>query len=171
MTSLTEWRPFYSILGSAAAALTGLQFVTMALIADMPISSEETEAGDIFATPTVVHFTAALVLTALLSAPWNDILPPAVLWGLTGALGVLYCLTLAHRIRAQTAYQPVFEDWCFRVLLPLVAYVTLAASAGTASSRPHLSLFAVAGAALILLLTGIHNAWDNVTYLVLRKRK
>ena len=29
------------------------------------------------------------------------------------------------------------------------------------------SLFAVAGTALLLLLTGIHNAWDTVTYIAL----
>jgi hypothetical protein len=35
--------------------------------------------------------------------------------------------------------------------------------------RSHLreALFGVGGAALLLLLIGIHNAWDNITHLVL----
>jgi len=32
------------------------------------------------------------------------------------------------------------------------------------------ALFGVGAAALLLLFTGIHNAWDTVTYLVLVKR-
>jgi hypothetical protein len=32
-------------------------------------------------------------------------------------------------------------------------------------------LFAVAFSALLLLFIGVHNAWDNVTFLALRKRK
>jgi hypothetical protein len=35
-------------------------------------------------------------------------------------------------------------------------------------SRSHVegALFAVAGGALLLLIDGIHNAWDTVTYIV-----
>ena len=35
-STLAGWESFYVILGSSAAALTGLQFVVMALVADMP---------------------------------------------------------------------------------------------------------------------------------------
>ncbi len=170
MTTLTDWRTFYNLLGSAAGALTGLQFVTMALLADMPIAPGENETGETFSTPTVVHFTTALVLAALLSAPWSRLLPLAALWGCTGALGMLYSAYTARRIRAQSAYHPVFEDWCFHVALPLFAHATLAVSALTALAHTEGSLFAVAAAALLLLLIGIHNAWDNVTYLVLKRR-
>ncbi len=171
LPTLAAWSTFYQILGSAAGALTGLQFVTMALIADMPISPDETEAGDTFATPTVVHFGTVLFLAALLSVPWHGIAAPAALWGMAGLLGVLYLLNVIRRMRSQKAYKPVLEDWCFHILLPVVAYATLAASACTARLYPRLSLFAVAAAAMLMLLIGIHNSWDNVTYLVLRKRK
>ena len=170
MNILTEWRTFYGLLGSAAGALTGLQFGTMALIADMPVTPGDSDAGETFATPTVVHFTTALVLAAILSAPWYGIAPPAILWGLTGVLGLAYVGYVVRRIRVGVAYQPVLEDWCFHVVLPALAYATLAGSAAAAPAHPRASLFAVAAAALLLLLIGIHNAWDNVTYLVLKKR-
>jgi hypothetical protein len=69
-------------------------------------------------------------------------------------------------MRAQTAYQPVFEDWLFYVLLPLAAYAILAGSAFAARAFARRSLFFVGTAALMLLFTGIHNAWDTVTHLV-----
>lgn len=37
MSELTEWGSFYLIVGSAAGALIGLQFVVMTLIAERPL--------------------------------------------------------------------------------------------------------------------------------------
>ncbi len=51
-----------------------------------------------------------------------------------------------------------------------MAYVTLALAALTAASRTRGSLFAIAAAALLLLLVGIHNAWDAVSYHVFVRR-
>jgi hypothetical protein len=74
-------------------------------------------------------------------------------------------------MRLQTAYQPVFEDWLFHVLLPFAAYVTLAVSAYAARSHPRPALFLVSASVLLLLFIGIHNAWDTVTYHVFEKRQ
>jgi hypothetical protein len=67
-------------------------------------------------------------------------------------------------MRTQTVYTPQFEDWLFHVLLPFAAYAMLAASAFAARSKVGGTLFGVGAAALLLLFTGIHNAWDAVTY-------
>lgn len=170
MTTLTEWSTFAQILGSAAGALTGLQFVSMALLADTPIKDGESEASGAFATPTVVHFATALFLAAVLSAPWLGFFAPALLWGATGFFGLVYTVTVVRRMRSQTAYHPVLEDWCFHAIMPVFAYTILAVSAATYRTHPRPALFAIAGAALLLLFIGIHNAWDNATFLVLRRR-
>ena len=61
----------------------------------------------------------------------------------------------------------MFEDWLFHVALPLVAYAILAVSPFAAPSHTREALFGVGAAALLLLFTGIHNAWDNAAYHVL----
>jgi hypothetical protein len=170
MTALSGWENYYVIVGSSAGALIGLQFVVITLIADMPIGRGEAQAGHAFATPTIVHFGAVLLLAAILSAPWPGIAPVAVLWGLLGLSGVVYAAIVARRMRQQHAYKPEFEDWLFHVLLPFAAYATLALSAFAVRSRLREALFAVAAAALLLLFIGIHNAWDAVTYHVFVKR-
>jgi hypothetical protein len=71
----------------------------------------------------------------------------------------------------QATYKPVFEDWLFHVLLPFAAYAALAVSACAAHSRARPALFVIAAAALLLLFTGIHNAWDIVTYHVFVKKR
>ena len=168
---MNGWANFYVIVGSSAGALIGLQFVVMTLIANMPVTRGDAQAGDAFSTPSVVHFGVVLLLSAVLSAPWDGIGAVAVLWGLVGLSGIVYVAVVARRMRAQTVYKPVFEDWLFHVLLPLAAYAILACSAFAARSHARTALFLVGSAALLLLFIGIHNAWDTVTHLVFVQRR
>src|SRR5262249_13062991 len=170
MSELAEWNSFFVIVGSAAGALIGLQFVVMTLIAERP-PLRAAEAGAAFATPTIVHFGVVLLLSALVSAPWHRIGTVAVLWGGGGLSGIVYAGVVARRLRVQTVYQPVFEDWGFHVLLPGAAYALLAGSASVAHSHTRPALFGVGAATLLLLFVGIHNAWDAVTYHVLVTRR
>jgi hypothetical protein len=128
------------------------------------------QAGDAFATPTIVHFGAVLLLAAILSAPWRDLAGVSLLWGLLGLSGMAYELIVARRMRKQIVYKPQFEDWLFHVLLPFAAYGILGASALTARTFTRDALFAIASASLLLLFIGIHNAWDGVTYHVFVNR-
>ena len=171
MTALSGWENFYVIVGSSAGALIGLQFVVISLIAGLPITQSEAHVGDAFTTPTVVHFGTVLLLSAVASAPWDGIAAVAVVWGLVGLGGVVYVVLVARRLRRQTTYQAVFEDWLFHVLLPVTAYAILAASACAALSHPRPALFLVGAAALLLLFIGIHNAWDIIRYHVFVKRR
>ena len=171
MTALTGWENFYVIVGSSAGALIGLQFVVITLIAEIPTVTDVERAGSAFSTPTIVHFGTVLLLSALVSAPWHGIAVPAVVWVLVGLIGVVYSIIVARRMRTQAAYTPVVEDWLFHFLLPIASYATLAVSAYAARSRAVEALFGVAAAALLLLLIGIHNAWDAVTYHVFVSRR
>lgn len=163
MTELTEWDSFYVIIASAAGALIGLQFVVMTLIAENPPQDAE-RASAAFATPTIVHFSASFLVSALMRAPWPAFVYPAVLFGLIGGVGVVYCAIVARRMKKQAAYRPAFEDWLFHVVLPLMSYAMLASAAVAATGHTQGALFAIATAALLLLFIGIHNAWDAVAY-------
>jgi hypothetical protein len=165
MSELSEWDSFYLIVGSAAGALIGLQFVVMTLIASRP-SARIADTGAAFVTPTIVHFSTSLLLSALLRAPWHTITPAAALWGIIGFSGVVYATVVARRMRTQAAYEPVFEDRLFHVLLPLAAYATLILSGFVAFNHLQTALFGVGASSLLLLFIGIHNAWDGVAYQV-----
>jgi hypothetical protein len=173
MNPLAEWQNFYMIMGSAAGALTGLQFVVMALIADMPMRPGEDNTSNAFATPTIVHFVAVLLLSASVAIPWHDnLLAASIAWRLAGIAGLLYIFVICRRMRHQTGYQPVAEDWVFHAALPLLAYVALVSAALCITpSHMRAGLFGLAAAVALLLCIGIHNAWDNVTYLVFVKRQ
>ena len=170
MSEFTEWDSFYVIVGSAAGALIGLQFVVMTLIAERP-PARAADAGAAFATPTIVHFSVVLLLSALLRAPWLSVVPVAALWGLIGLSGIVYTAIVARRMKKQSVYAPGFEDWLFHIGVPLVAYALFALSPFAVHSHAREVLFAVGGATLLLLFAGIHNAWDAVAYHVLVNKK
>jgi hypothetical protein len=157
------WETFYVIVGSSAGALTGLMFVVIALVADISGSKRTIDA---FGTPTVVHFSAILLLSAILTAPWPTVSALRVALELFASAGAVYAVLVVWRARGQSDYQPVFEDWLFHAALPLVAYVSVLAAAVL---LPRYAMFVIAGAAVLLLFIGIHNAWDTVTYVVVKR--
>jgi len=110
MSDLAGWDSFYVIVGSAAGALIGLQFVVVTLIADRP-HLRVAEAGAAFATPTVVLFRSSVAFVNAPPCSWQAITLPAVLCGLIGADGIAYTLIVSRLVRRQTVYQPEFEDW------------------------------------------------------------
>ena len=166
---LGAWEAFYVIVGSSSAALTGLQFVVIVLGSDLGMLKPTTMRA--FATPTIVHFTAVLLVSAVLSAPWNSLAYPALGLGATGAAGMVYVLMNARRARQQTVYAPVLEDWIFHTVLPFVAYAAFLAAAIALTTYTRLSLFVIGGSAVLVLLVGIHNAWDAVTFIALTRSR
>lgn len=162
---LHEWESFYVIIGAAAGALIGLQFVVMTLIAERPMAITA-EAGRAFATPTVIHFGACLMISALVQTPWPD--PGMAVWS-TAALGVcglIYMALPVQRMRRQHVYRMDLEDMVFHVLLPFATYGLLVLLGVFGHAHEETALFGVAAGALLLLFIGIHNAWDAVAYQV-----
>src|SRR5262245_48053928 len=166
MSELDAWESFYVIIGSAAGAL---QFVVVTLVAERP-SLRATEAGAAFATPTIVHFSLVLLISALIRIPWHTIIPLAVSWAVVGLGGLAYELAVARHLRRQAVYPMQSEDWIFHLLLPCVAYVVLVGSAVVAWVYEREALFGAAAAALMLLFIGIHNSWDSIAYHVFTRR-
>ncbi|HEX3527857.1 MAG TPA: hypothetical protein VH988_12400 [Thermoanaerobaculia bacterium] len=170
VSPLAAWESFYVIVASAAAALTGLQFVVIALVAEAERKSSRREI-DAFGTPTVVHFCAVLLLGAILSAPWQSLASATFALGATGVAGIVYVAVVIRRARRQKGYKPVFEDWLWHSILPFIAYLGIWAAAAVLLRDPAQSLFVIGGAALLLLFIGIHNSWDTVTYIAIDQPK
>jgi hypothetical protein len=165
VAELARWQSFYVIVGSSGAALIGVQFVVVALIANLRMRSTA-ESISAFGTPTVVHLGGALLVSAIMSALWPSLVPPSIALAICG-LGGLGCGAIViHRTRRQTVYAPGWGDWLWYVLLPGSIYAFLALAALFLPTTTQVALFGIGGAALGLLLLGIHNAWDTVTYIV-----
>ena len=168
--ALTDWQSFYVLVGSSAAALTGLTFVVITISAergDVTGSAAARLAGlRVFITPTAVHFAAALWLSALMSIPGETAIALQVLLTASGLAGLSYCVPLLPRMRVGTfGYKPFLSDWIWNATLPVAAYLALTAAGLMLPSRLAPSLYMVSGVVLLLLFIGIHNAWDVVVWM------
>ena len=166
---LSDWSNFYVITGSAAAGLTGLMFVVIALGRE---TIEKAEGGvRAFGTPTVMHFCIVLLIAAILSIPRHSSTSLGLCLGATGVAGVALSLWVAVQARRQVHYSPSISDWIWHVAMPLVGYVALTAGAAMLPRSPLMALDTVAATSLLLLFIGIHNAWDSAVWIATRDKR
>ena len=159
LSTLAEWENFYIITGSAAAGLTGLTFVVIALAKE----SRRTATSGLraYVTPTIVHFCTVLALAAFLSMPGQNAISLSLGFGVAGLGGLLYAAVIVASMRRYASkYVPVGEDWLWHAILPIAVYAALLVIAFLTPRWPQQSLYGIATASLLLLFIGIHNAWD-----------
>ena len=170
-SALRAWEAFYVIVGSSAGALTGLQFVVLTLITEGGALRGSGATLAAFGSPNVVHFCAALLISAVMSAPWANLGTPGIAMAAIGVGGFVYSIIVLRRALSQKDYKPVLEDWIWHAALPILAYAALI-HAGIQLSHEHPdTLYIVGGAALLLVFIGIHNAWDTVIYVMTERSR
>jgi len=170
MMSLADWNNYYIIIGSAAAGLTGLTFVVIALAAD----ARRTNPGGLsaYVAPTIIHFACVLALSAYLCMPGHSLLSLSVGFGVLGLFGVLFGAFVARGIlRIAAFYAPVLEDWVWHVSGPEIAYAVLCLMALLVWHHLAFALYGVALIAAALLFIGIHNAWDVAVSISAQRQK
>jgi len=165
---LAAWSNFYIMTGSAAASLTGLMFVVITLVSGEERVRATPDGISTFSTPTVAHFSTALLVSAILAAPWRLLIHPAILLGLLGLASIAYLIRITFLTRKMTAYVPDLEDWTWFTILPLVAYGAILAGAIGLPTTWAEAPFALAAGVVLLLFLGIRNAWDVVTFLAIK---
>ncbi len=161
---LTAWSSFYMMTGSSAAALVGLMFVVISLLRAREIQTAQ-DGISTFSTPTVMHFGAVLLVSAVLSAPWHTLYYAAISVGVIGFLGVAYIVRVAYRTKQFLDYRADVEDWIWYTVLPFAAYGAILIGAIALLVLTAKALFAVGAGVVLLILIGIRNAWDVVTFL------
>ena len=167
---LSDWQNFYMIMGTAAATLTGLMFVATSLVASIETHVPTANAGiSAYNTPTVVHFGIVLLLAGILSAPWQTFSSLSLLLGSVGLGMVFYSIIVMRRMRRVPHYQSTLEDWSWYMALPLIANILLILAAFGLPKNPSSALYLVGSGMLLLLLVGIRNAWDMVTFLAVER--
>lgn len=167
LVPLSEWESFYVIVGTSAAALTGLQFVVIALGAEARRLAGKDSVGA-FATPTVVHFCAVLLLAAIQSAPGHSPTSLSVCLLASGSAGLSFTATVIRQARRQKGYAPVLEDWIWHTILPVIAYAALIVAGAMTWRHVVPALLVVGAVSVLLLFIGIHNAWDAAIWMVMR---
>jgi hypothetical protein len=164
MTTIDGWENFYVIVGSSAAALTGLMFVVITLTAEMRSGQEDGGSA-------MDAFGFVLLVAAIVSTPRHTMTSLSLCLFVPGVAGLIYTIVVVARMRRQKSYAPVMEDWIWHCILPIASYASITISIVVFWYRPGLMLYVVGASALLLLYVGIHNAWDAATWMAMNARK
>ncbi|MDB5483874.1 MAG: hypothetical protein JWO83_4927 [Caulobacteraceae bacterium] len=160
------WDSFFQITGSAAATLTGLLFVVVTLT-ERRDRSRMLRAVSIYLTPTVLHFAVVLSISALAVAPRLGLAARVVVVGaaaLTGlGNGIWACIGMARRTPG--AEPPHWSDFWLYGVAPTALYAALLVVAVALWGRAVWSAHAMAVLLVALLLLGIRNGWDLITWM------
>ncbi|MBS0298296.1 MAG: hypothetical protein JSR45_18500 [Proteobacteria bacterium] len=160
------WENFYLTIGSAAGALIGLLFVVVTLTAGRDRQSA-LRGVSLYMTPTVLHFVTVLCASAVVTAPGLPLWLLVALIALAVAVGFGNCVWAALGIRGlRQASEPVhWTDFWMYGVTPAGAYLLLGLADAFLLSRSEWAPRFLAAVLMGLLLCGIRNAWDLVTWI------
>jgi hypothetical protein len=163
---LEAWHDFDLLIGTAAATLVGLMFVAASIGASVFLEKDRA-AMKAFISPTVVHFSAVLVVAIVSLIPSHDWPALAGLLALVGIPGAVYSANLWLQLFVRR-FNIDIVDRLFYALIPVLGYLLLLLAALVLFRQSPAGLDLLAAAQITLLLAGIRNAWDMMLWIVIR---
>jgi hypothetical protein len=161
-----DWENFYFLLGSAGAGLIGLLFVVVTLTAGID-RSRALRASGLYMTPTAFHFGAVLCTAAVAVAPRLSAETTGAIFGAIALLGFAHGVRASMGIAAMNRGDgaPHWSDFWTYGIIPTLAYVALCAVSLALGLGREWAVEAAGALLLALLVIGIRNAWDLVTWM------
>jgi hypothetical protein len=169
--ALGQWHDFYTLLGAASATLVGLLFVA-ATVGSGAFTSGRRAASRMFLSASVIHFSSLLIACLVVLAPgqsWRSLGAMVVVCGLFGL--AYYGVTWRDSVRDGLSKLVAWDDWIWYAVLPVVCYLFETASGVALALQSALACTALALSLGLLLVIGLHNAWDITLWSITRRRE
>lgn len=158
------WGEFYVIMGTSAGALTGLMFVVIALGGENGYK-RSTEVAEAFATPTIVHLAAVVLISGIVTVPRQTELSLMLCLLAAGIGGLIYSCWDMQLVRKQSDYEEYWADRIWRTVLPIIGFAALLLSGILVTIDTEAACYLVGATTLLLLFAAIHNAWDSAIWI------
>ena len=153
--AMQPWHDFYTLMGSSAAALLGLLFVSVSIHLDALTGDAQTLAQETFN-----QFLLLLLLAAVCLVP--GLAPPAFAL----ALVLLGLLAAVRQVRRRIRYHRLgFPHPWRRDLFPALAYVLLLGAGGITWVTGYAPMYALLAVSLLLISQATLSAWELLVYL------
>jgi hypothetical protein len=167
--ALWQWHEFFALIGTAAATLVGLLFVAASIGAGVFTRSHQAGIRS-FLSPTVVHFTAVLIMCLIGTAPSQTPLSLGILLMCAGAIGGAYSSWIWRRMRVYGITPQIdVVDRLWYTFLPMAVYLLIVGAGLRLTWDDGDSLELLALGMVMLLVIGIRNAWDMTVWVIDRR--
>ena len=162
---LSDWHEFYTLLGTAAAALVALLFVAASIDASV-LTPDRAGATRTFISPVVFHYTNVLFLSLIALIPTQTWQSFGWTIAIASVASTVYSLVIVLRV-----FRNSIADLADRLAygsVPVLCYAAGVVAAILILKQKPAGLDVLAGAALLLLIVNIRNAWDLMLALARR---
>ena len=157
--AIEGWHDFYLMIGTAAATLMGLLFVSLSLNADI-IVRQENEDLRILARQSFTNFLCILMFSVIFLIPSQATLGLGLpLLGI-GAFGLYTTIFRYQNMRKNRPRSWGKRDLTTRFILPIVCYATLLVITIPAFMGITGALYWLVPVMILLLVNTSTNAWD-----------
>jgi hypothetical protein len=162
---LNEWHEFYALLGTAAAALVALLFVAASIGAGV-LTPERAGATRTFLSPVVFHYSNILFLSLIALIPTQTWESFGVTIAVASVVSIVYSIVIFARV-LRDSMADLADRFAYGAV-PVFCYSTGVIAAILLLKEKPAGLYVLAGAALLLLVVNIRNAWDLMLALARR---
>jgi hypothetical protein len=163
---LEGWHEFYTVLGTAAAALVALLFVAASIGAGY-LSADRRGPTRTFTSPILFHYTYVLFVSLIALVPVNTAASLAATVGISAAAALAYATVIMVRVLRSNVTD--IDDRFGYGAGPLAAYAATLAGAVFIFADSRVGPPLLAGAMIVLLLVNIRNAWDLTVFFAQRR--
>jgi hypothetical protein len=168
--AMSQWHEFYTLLGTASATMVGLLFVATTVGSGV-FSSGRRAPLRIFLSASVINFSSVLVASLVVVAPGQSWESLGVMIALCGVFGLAYYgVVTREAIRDGLIKSVDLEDRTWYGVLPVIVYLFETACGVAVAMHLELGCVALAVSMGLLLVIGIHNAWDITVWTMTRRR-
>ncbi len=164
MQTLERWHDFHLLIGTAAATLMGLTFVSVTLAPEV-IADRTSTVVRAFTTPIVAFFATGLLVSLVLLVPGLTEIAAGALLAVFGAGGMAYMFSTGVH-RQWRELELGMDDWFWYMGFPVVSYAAILAGAIALFKTAPWALYASDAGIFALMIVGIRNAWDVVLAIV-----
>jgi hypothetical protein len=158
---LEGWHEFYSLLGTAAAALAALLFVA-ASIGTGYMNAGTSGPTRTFTSPVLFHYTYVLFVSLIALMPDTTDISIGVIVGFTAAGALAYSIFIFVRVWRSNVSD--IDDYLGYGISPPLAYAAILAGAIAIHTHAAFGPPLLAGALIFSLLVNIRNTWDLTVF-------
>ena len=164
---LAPWHEFYILLGTASAALVALLFVAVSIGTSVltPDAESRRNTGT-YMSPVVFHYANVLFLSLIALVPTQTWQSFGVVIGVATTGSVIYSIVIALRVH-RNSMSDLADRLCYGAI-PALCYAMGPVVTLLLFEEKTAGLDLLAGAALLLLVVNIRNAWDLMISLARR---
>ena len=163
---LEGWHEFYTLLGTAAAALAALLFVA-ASIGTGYLNAGTDGPTRTFTSPVLFHYTYVLFVSLVVLMPNTTAASLSLIVGIRAAAALGYSIFILRRVLRSNASD--IDDRLGYGVSPSLAYLATLIAAIFLGLHSPIGPPLLAGALIFSLLVNIRNTWDLTVFFAQRR--